>query len=318
MASDPTSMPPPAGAVEALRGRRGARRSAAPPGEPRRIGYLYIAPAMAFYAAFVLFPFLHSVWLSFFRWDGVTAGVWVGLENYREILSDPEIRSAFVHSVVLIFFFSLLPVSIGLLLASILSRAQVRGLTFFRTVLFLPQIVTAVVIGVIWRWIYDPSGPLNRALETVGLGSLSHAWLGDFTWALPAVGLVGTWFTAGFCMVLFLAGVQKIPTSLYDAARVDGAGPLREFFAVTLPGLRNELVVVLTLTIIWALRTFDLIYVTTRGGPGRSTTVPAFALYQRAFFTGEVGSAAAIGVTLALIIFVVVFGITRIAERRPG
>jgi raffinose/stachyose/melibiose transport system permease protein len=273
---------------------------------------------MAFYGAFVLLPFLHSVWLSFFRWDGVTPGVWVGLENYREILSDPQIRSAFVHSVVLIFLFSLLPVSIGLLLASILSRAEVRGLTFFRAVLFLPQIVTAVVIGVIWRWIYDPAGPLNHALDTVGLGGLTRAWLGDFTWALPAVGLVGTWVTAGFCMVLFLAGVQKIPTSLYDAARVDGAGPLHEFFAVTLPGLRNELVVVLTLTIIWALRTFDLIYVTTRGGPGNSTTVPAFTLYQRAFFTGEVGSAAAIGVTLALIIFVVVFGITRIAERRPG
>jgi raffinose/stachyose/melibiose transport system permease protein len=173
-----------------------------------------------------------------------------------------------------------------------------------------------VVIGVIWRWIYAPTGPLNKVLEAVGLGGFARAWLGDFTYALPAVGVIGSWVTYGFCMILFIAGVQKIPTSLYDAARVDGAGPVREFFAVTLPGLRNEIVVVLTLTMIWALRTFDLIYVTTRAGPGEATNVPAFILYQRAFLTGQVGSAAAIGVTLAVLIFAIVFCVSRLQEKR--
>ena len=141
---------------------------------------------------------------------------------------------------------------------------------------------------------------LNRALESIGLGALARPWLGDFTWALPAIGFVGTWVMSGLALVLFMAGVQKIPQSLYDAARVDGAGPLREFFAVTLPNLRGEIAVALTLTTIAALRNFDLVYITTQGGPGDSTSVPAFQVYNRAFQLGQIGSAAAIGLTLAL------------------
>lgn len=287
-----------------------------PPGEPRRVGYLYIAPAFAFYALFVLAPLGHSVYLSFFNWDGVTKPTWAGLANYRSLIADSEIRQAFVHSLVLIVFFSIVPVMIGLVLASALSRMKVFGLTAFRAVLFLPQVIPSVVIGVIWRWIYAPTGPLNNVLAAIGLGGFQKAWLGDFTWALPSVGLIGSWVTYGFCMILFIAGVQKIPTSLYDAARVDGAGVLREFFAVTLPALRGEIVVVLTLTMIWALRTFDLIYVTTRAGPGEATDVPAFILYERAFVYGQVGSAAAVGVALAIIIFAITFAVTRLQGSR--
>ena len=120
---------------------------------------------------------------------------------------------------------------------------------------------------------------------------------------------------SGLALVLFMAGVQRIPQSLYDAARVDGAGPVREFFAVTLPNLRGEIAVALTLTTIAALRNFDLVYITTQGGPGNATSVPAFEVYNRAFQTGRIGSAAAVGVTLALLIFVIAFAITRIADR---
>jgi raffinose/stachyose/melibiose transport system permease protein len=288
-----------------------------PPGEPRRVAYLYLLPAGSVYAGFVLLPLVHSLLLSFYRWDGITAGTWVGLQNYRDLLADPGIRSAFSHSLVLIAFYSLLPAAIGLLLAASVSRMRVKGLAAYRTVLFLPQVIPMVVVAVVWRTIYAPqSGSLNQALRAVGLDSLARAWLGDFTWALPAVGLVGTWVQFGLCMVLFIAGVQKIPTSLYDAAKVDGAGPLREFFAVTLPGLRNELAVALTLTIIAALRNFDLVYVTTRGGPGNATSVPAFEVYNRAFLTGEVGSASAIGIALTVIIFAITFAVSRIEERR--
>jgi raffinose/stachyose/melibiose transport system permease protein len=164
---------------------------------------------------------------------------------------------------------------------------------------------------------YSPaSGPVNQFFGLIQLDSVKRAWLGDFTWALPAVGLIGTWVMFGLCLVLFLSGVQKIDRSLYEAARIDGAGAVREFFAVTLPGLRNELAVALTLTTIAALRNFDLIYITTQGGPGNSTSVPSFEVYHRAFESGQIGSAAAIGITLTLIIFVITFGITRIAEMR--
>jgi raffinose/stachyose/melibiose transport system permease protein len=286
------------------------------PGEPRGIAYLYILPGVIVYATFVLFPFGHSVLLSFYEWDGITPGTWIGFGNYAELLTDPATRSAFAHSVVLILFYSGLPVLIGLLLAAAISRTRVRGLAWFRTVLFLPQVIPLVVVAVMWRYIYAPgAGPLNQGLRSIGLESWARPWLGDFTWALPSVGLVGTWVQYGLCMVLFIAGVQKIPTSLYDAARVDGAGPINEFMAVTLPHLRNEIAVALTLTIIASLRNFDLVYLTTNGGPGNATSVPAFEVYNRAFEVNRVGSAAAVGVALAIIIFAVTFLVNRIAER---
>jgi raffinose/stachyose/melibiose transport system permease protein len=287
-----------------------------PPGEPRRVGYLFLLPALCVYAAFVLAPLGHTIWLSLHTWDGLTPKTWAGLANYREIVRDPTLRGAFGHALVLIVFYAVIPVCLGLVLVAALSRARVRGQAGFRTVLFLPQVIPLVVVAVIWRMIYEPqNGPLNEALRAVGLGSLARPWLGDFTWALPAVGVVGTWVMSGLALVLFMAGVQKIPQSLYDAARVDGAGPMREFFAVTLPNLRGELAVALTLTTIAALRNFDLVYLTTQGGPGDSTSVPAFQVYTRAFQVGKVGSAAAVGFTLACVIFVISFLITRIADR---
>jgi raffinose/stachyose/melibiose transport system permease protein len=288
----------------------------APPGEPRRIAYLYLLPGLAVFGAFVLAPLLHAIWISFFRWDGLTVGTWTGLSNYGEVLSDPALRTAFGHSLVLLIFYAVLPLVIGLLLAGLMARGRVRGLALFRTVLFLPQVIAMVVVAVMWRMIYDPeNGALNRLLRGVGLDGLAKSWLGDFSWALPSVGFVGTWVYFGLAMVLLTAGVQKIPQSLYDAARVDGAGPVREFFAVTLPALRGEIAVTLTLTTIYALRNFDLVYITTKGGPGDSTSVPAYQVYERAFQTGKVGSAAAIGVTLAAVIFLITFVVNRVAER---
>jgi raffinose/stachyose/melibiose transport system permease protein len=262
------------------------------------VAYLYLLPALALFGLFVLAPLGHSAWLSLFSWDGVTPGTWVGLDQYEAVLGDAELRAAFAHSLVLLVFYAVLPVAIGLALAALASRSRVRGLAALRTVIFLPQVIALVVVGVMWRIVYEPTG-----------------WLGDFSLALPAVGLVGTWVTFGLAMVLFMAGVQKIPRSLYDAARVDGAGPLREFFAVTLPGLRGELAVALTLTTIAALRTFDLVYVTTGGGPGDATTVPSLEVYRRAFRGGDVGSAAAIGICLAAAIFALAFAINRVADR---
>jgi raffinose/stachyose/melibiose transport system permease protein len=303
------------GAASAIGERRVRERA---PGEPRRVAYLYLAPAFAFYLLFAFGPLIYTTWLSFFDWDGLTVGTWTGLDNYREVLEDPDIRASFVHSLVLIVFYALLPCALGLFLAALIAQGRVRGVTFFRAVLFLPQTIAVVVVAIAWVWIYAPDGPLNAALDAVGLDSVSRGWLGDFNFALPALGIVGTWIMFGLCLVLFLAGIQKIPTTLYEAARVDGAGRVREFFAVTLPGLRGELAVALTLTTIFALRTFDLVYVATSGGPGTTTTVPSWLVYQNAFSTGRVGLAAAVAVVLTAIIFVVAFAITRLVDRDPS
>lgn len=296
--------------------RRRYRRS---PGEPRAVGYLYVLPALVVFAALVLVPFGQSAWYSLWDWDGLSVATWAGAGNYLALATDPALRGPFVHALVLLVFYCALPILIGLVLAAALSRRVPRGMTVFRTVLFLPQVLTMVVVALAWRWIYAPRGLLNTVLDGVGLGAVTRAWLGDFHFALPAVGVVGTWVEFGLCMVLFLSGCQRIPRELYEAARLDGAGPVREFLAVTLPGLRAELAVAATLTIVAGLRNFDLVYITTGGGPGEATSVPAFEVYHRAFETGQVGSGAAIGVSLAVLIFAVTVVVSRLIEgRRDG
>jgi raffinose/stachyose/melibiose transport system permease protein len=285
------------------------------PGEPRLVGYLYVLPAFAFFALFGIYPFLQTIGISFTRWRGIGEQEPVGLANYSAVISDPDLYSAFFRSLVLILFYSILPVCIGLLLAALLSRVRIRGMGAYRVLLFLPQTVAMVVVAIAWVWIYSQAGAVNEILRAVGLGDLARAWLGDFDLALPAIGLVGTWLNAGLAMVLFVSGVQKISLDLYDAARVDGAGPVREFFAVTLPGLRNELVVALTLTVIFALRNFDLIWVSTGGGPGSATTVPSVLLYELGFQARRLGPASAIAVLLTALIVVVAVVIVRLGER---
>jgi raffinose/stachyose/melibiose transport system permease protein len=286
-----------------------------PPGEPRRIGYLFVLPAFLVYAVFALYPLLKAVYLSLFEWDGLTVGTWVGLSNYQEVLTDERLRASFTHALVLMLFFAVVPLFVGLLLAAILHRATVRGLGFFRTVVFLPQVVAMVVIAVAWRRIYAPDGSINAVLRSVGLESWTRGWLGEYAFALPAVGLIGTWFESGLVTVLLLAGMGRIPRDLYEAARLDGAGAVREFFAVTLPSVRGEIAVALTLTVIAALKTFDLIYMTTSGGPGHTTTVPSYEVYRQAFELGQVGLACTIGVCLTVIIFAISFVITRVGDR---
>ncbi len=279
------------------------------------VPYLFVAPAMLMFLAFVGVPFLQSAWYSFFDWDGITVGTWTGTENYRTILTDDVIRQSFVHSGVLVLFFATIPIVAGLFIASLFRTVATRGSTFFRAAIYLPQVMSMVVIGVIWTWIYAINGSINEFLRNIGLGALARPWLGDFSWALPAVGMVGAWLGIGLCMVIFVAGIQQIDNNLYDAARVDGAGRVREFFAVTLPSLRYELGIALTLTVVGALKTFDLVFVMTRGGPGTQTQVPGLQLYTRAFLDGRVGQACAIAVVLTVLVLTITVVIDRIALR---
>ena len=194
------------------------------PGEPGKVAYLYIAPAFVVFACFMAWPLLRALWLSLYEWDGLSVGTWVGLDNYREVVTNPELREPFLHSLILLIYFSALPIALGLALAWLMTRSRVRGSSVFRTVIFVPQVIAMVVVAIAWRQIYAPDGALNDALSFVGLGHLRHAWLGDSTYALSAVGLVGTWVGTGLCMVLFLAGLAKVPRELFEAAALDGAG----------------------------------------------------------------------------------------------
>lgn len=277
------------------------------PGEARYLGLRYLLPGLIIYALFVLYPIVETVRTGFYRWDGFSANrQFIGLQNYVTLARDQQFLLALSHNLIFIFFYSILPICIGLFLASLMGRQKLAGLTIYRAGLFTPQVISMVVVGVVWRWIYNPAfGPLNNFLKSMGLESWAKSWLGDFTWALPAVGAVGTWVQYGFCMVLFLAGVQRIAKELYEVSALDGANAWQQFRYITLPSLRPEIIVAFITTLIAALRVFDLIFVTTKGGPGESTLVVAFLVYRAAFELNRIGYAAAVATVLTLLILTV-------------
>ena len=277
--------------------------------------YWFLLPAFLVYGAFALYPLVRAAQFSLFEWKGFGGSTFVGLGNYAELASDADFRAAIGNALILIVFYAVIPLVVGLVLAAILRRGQVRGMGFFRTVIFLPQVIALVVVAVAWRQIYSPFGPLNGVLEAVGLDALTRGWLGDPATALAAVGFIGTWVQMGLVMLLMLSGMSRIDQELFEAARLDGAGPVREFFAIILPSVRGEITVALVLTIIAALKTFDLVYMTTSGGPGNTTTVPSYEVYYRAFDLREVGSASAVAIVLTVLIFVINVAVTRIGER---
>ena len=274
-----------------------------------------LAVPFAVYAAFMLYPLIRVCQLSLYEWDGLGYSTFVGFSNYAKTFSDPRLLAAFWHALVLIVFYAVIPLCVGLVLASLLTRSRVRGLGFFRTVVFLPQVIAMVVLAIAWRGIYAPDGPINGLLRAIGLGSWARAWLGDFTFALPAVGLIGSWVSLGLVTVLLMSGMATIPRDLYEAAMLDGAGRVRQFFAITVPSVRAEIIVSLTLTIVAALKTFDLVYVTTSGGPGSATTVPSYEVYYQAFRIGEVGTASSLAVVLTLVIFLINLALNLVGER---
>lgn len=275
------------------------------PGRPGRAlaGWLFLAPALIMYGAFVLRPIGITLQYSFYDWDGVGPSTWVGLRNYRTILTDPDLLGPILHAFELIVFFSAVPVLLGLFVASTIRRIATSRLAgIARTVLFLPQVIPLVAAGIMWSWLLSSTGLVNQFLSAVGLGATTRGWLGDFSTALPAVGLIGAWVLLGLCTLLLLAGMSKIDEALYEAARLDGAGPVREFVSITLPSLRQEIAVCVTVTVIAALSSFDIVYISTQGGPGNSTLVPGLQVYYLAFSEREIGLACALAMTLMVLV----------------
>lgn len=280
----------------------------------RSMPYLLILPGLVVYLAFVIWPIEETFRLSFFQWDGLLPAVWVGVSNFTSILSDPQTMQSFGVSAVMVVFTCLLPIVIALVLVAAIVRTKIRGLSFLRFVYFLPYTIALAVVAIAWRWIYATDGSLNAVIGAIfGKGAVT-AFLGSFTLALPALGVVAFWATFGFVTVLLLSGAQHIPKELYEACRMDGAGPVREFFAVTLPGVKYELRVSLVMTFIMAMRTFDVPLMTTQGGPGYATTTPVLTMYRDVFMNGMIGQGAAIAVLVTLVTVVGVAIINRVVK----
>ncbi len=280
------------------------------------ISWSFVAPALIMYSVFVLFPLVLSIFYSFFRWNGVGPMTWVGLKNYFTILEFPNLLGSIFNAFKLIIWFSFIPVSLGLVVASIINRVATGRLgTIARTVIFLPQVIPLVAAGIIWGWLLSNSGLINEILSFVGLGSITRAWLGDFNWALPAVGMIGVWVLLGFCTVLLVTGMSKIDPSLYESARIDGTNWFTEFINITVPLLKQEIGVCLTVTMINALAAFDIVWVATAGGPGNATSVPGIQIYILGFSQRSIGLASALAVLLMILVLVVILPIQRLSRQ---
>lgn len=233
------------------------------------------------------------------------------------MLTDPQLISSVGHSFFLMIFFTIIPVLLGLVIAALIQEIRLKGLaTTSRTLLFLPQIIPGAAAAIAWVWMLSSTGAVNQFLSAIGLESLTRAWLGDFTWALPSVGLIGLWLSLGFCTILLMSGIGKIDVSIYEAAQLDGAGFFQTFRAVTLPGLRQEIGVCVTMTMIAALASFDVVFMSTRGGPGTSTMVPGVQIYQLAFTESRVGLASALAIVLTVLIVAVIGPMQRLFQEK--
>lgn len=285
-----------------------------------RTGYLYILPGVALLVLFIAYPLVRAGIYSFDTWDGVGSAHFVGVFNWVQIYENPVERGSLVNAGILFVFFAIVPVIVGLAVVSLLARFRNhRGMAIFRVIFFLPQVVVTVVIAIVWTWILSPSGSgsINGILHDIHLGpAVGPAWLGDFSTALLFIGLIGLWTQFGLCFVLFLSGIQRIPTELYDAARIDGAGLVREFARVTVPMLRREIGAAITISVVASLQSFPLIYQATDGGPGNATQTPGLLVYKSAFQLGQVGAASALGIALAVITFALTFAVRAVLERR--
>lgn len=226
----------------------------------------------------------------------------VGLGNYAKLVQDPIFWVSLKNNLIIVLGSIVLQVGIGCILAAILDRGISFGSIFFRTIIFMPVIVSAVAVAVVWLIILDPNiGMLNRIVQAVGLTPPSLGWLGDPRYSIWVVLAVAAWQQTGFMMVLILAGLQGVPSERYEAAALDGARGLRAFWYITLPSIRNILIVAILITTIGGFKVFDFVFVLTKGGPANATQVLGTYTYLQAFTLGNLGYANAIAVVLLLI-----------------
>lgn len=279
----------------------------------------FLAPALVLYAIFVLYPYASAVRNSFYLWRGVSSNkTYIGLDNYRRLWDDDNFRTALTHNAQLLIVLPLFTISLAMLFATLFVQGGkgVKGADFYRVVYFFPQVMSVVIVGVLWQYIYHPnSGILNSGLRAVGLDSLAQPWLGSAKYALWAVAAVVIWQSVGFYMVLFVAGMQSIPGDYYEAARLDGASRFAQFKDITMPMMWENIRVAIIYIAIAALDLFTIVAVMTEGKPNRSSDVVARFMYEQAFTNSMFGYASAIGVVLLLLTFVLAM-ILMISSRR--
>lgn len=272
------------------------------------IAWLFMLPLVVVNLLVILGPSIASVYYSLTDWDGLGAAKFIGLQNYQRMVGDSEFQQALLHNIIWTVIFLTVPIAMALLGAFLLSQIT-RFQMFFRVIYFIPYMVASVVNASIWQDLLNPDRGIGGALAKIGIPFLKDIYFfGDQHYALGAVAFVDNWHFWGFLVVLFLAAMQAVDTSLYEAARIDGANRWQQFYNVTLPGIRPTLVFMLLMILIWSLVVFDYIFIITQGGPGGATEVVSTLLYKNAFSRNDAGYAAAMGLSMTFISAIVVGG----------
>jgi N-acetylglucosamine transport system permease protein len=257
----------------------------------------FLAPAVLLYGLFVVWPLLQAFRISFYRWHGISAKkTFVGITNYKNLVGDPVFHKAVANNLYLLVIGGLVTLAVSVLIAHAL-QAQNRMSKALRSFILVPQMLSLVVVAILWMSIYNPSyGLITTGMNAVGLGKFVHTWLGESKTALPAVGISFIWYAAGFYIMLFSAGLRAIPEEVTEAAELDGARGMKRFLQVTWPmlwSIKRVAIVHLTITV---MNEFVLVYIMTNGGPDRATEMLLTYLYQNAFTDSDYGYATAIAV----------------------
>lgn len=277
------------------------------------VAMLFIGPSLVPLLLFMVGPMLASVGISFVSWDLLSPAEWVGLENFRELISDPAFHSALLHT--LYFIGGYLPlVYVGGLIIALALAQGLRGMAFFRTIYFLPVVTSWVVVALMWKWILNPEfGIVDYLLGLVGVEG--PGWWANERWAMPSIILASAWKDLGFVMIILLAGLLAIPQEYYEAAAVDGANRWHRFRRITLPLLSPATFFVVVISLINNFQVFDQVWVMTGGGPAGATSVVVEQVVQNAFSYGRMGYAAAMSWFLFAVILVVTLAQFRLQKR---
>ncbi|KZN12724.1 carbohydrate ABC transporter permease [Marinomonas sp. TW1] len=259
---------------------------------------LFLAPAVILFVVYVVFPILQSIWLSFYEWDGIGEKVFVGFDNYIELFDDYQFWVALKNNVYWMVFFMLAP-PIGLAIALFLNQ-KVMGIRAVKAMFFFPFVISQVVVGLVFSWFYDPSfGLFNKAIGLFGMEPV--AILSDENWVTFGIIVAGLWPQIAYCMILYLTGLNNLNPDQIEAARLDGAHGWKMLWHVILPQLRPATFIAVVVTVIGALRSFDLVATMTSGGPFGSSSVLAYFMYEQSIFNYRAGYGAAIATVLFLI-----------------
>jgi raffinose/stachyose/melibiose transport system permease protein len=278
---------------------------------------LFIAPGLAIYSVFMLYPFLNTIYLSFTNWNGATVTKdFVGLSNYVEMFGDAAVLRAFFNNVIWVIIGTISPVVLGLILALLLWSGT-RGSLIFRTVYFLPFILPLVVVALVWQWIFHPLfGPVNKVLDSVGLEQVSRGWLGEPNTALYAVLISAIPGATGLVVMILFAALQNVDVSQVEAAMIDGANWFQRAWYIVIPQLAPVITMVTAITLIGGFAVFDNVFVMTGGGPGHASEVLGTYTYQVAFQQNEAGYGSALAVLMTTLSLVSAIVFVRLRERQ--